>query len=235
MPYWLPFWARVWDKALDPGLCTRSLALKLFHRAHSGEHTLAASMAGLSLLLCRLEEHPDLASTLTLPAIVQFIVHAFALKDNILLTQPASHDPNTIPEHLSVSVKEYLASVANVTVDQVVVRWAISREITWDTNEVKRMFEGKEDAFRSHGWIRGISTLCAVNEMNLPPYDNSWCHAVCHPSLHSSTLWCVLFRTMYAALVHFMVPKQRVRRDSLNPSQKTLLAKSGKGRRAPGG
>ncbi|KAH9835606.1 uncharacterized protein C8Q71DRAFT_709438 [Rhodofomes roseus] len=94
-------------------------------------------MPGLGPILAHLADQPGLIESLSLPGLVKFIIHASALKNDIILTQPSRHDPEQVPEYLSATITEYLASVADITVEQVAQCWAVLRGIAWDPDEVK--------------------------------------------------------------------------------------------------
>jgi hypothetical protein len=70
--------------------------------------------------------HDSKLEILSLSSLVQFIVYAIALRLDILLTHSARHNPNVVPEFLSLVIQSFLLKVINAGLETTHWCWRVS-------------------------------------------------------------------------------------------------------------
>lgn len=118
-----------------------------------------ASTDQLTELYACLEHHPLLLETLSLTHVVHFIVYSTALKSDILLTQPAQHNPTQPPKHLSRSIHDFLCKVVEVPADSDLVSecWLVFKHLIWSTDIAARLSINPLVHFKEYGHAGGLS------------------------------------------------------------------------------
>lgn len=109
--------------------------------------TLTELLAGLENLL----------PVLTLPNLIDFIVYASALRDDILLTQPANHDPDIPPDYLSDGHCKFLSQVLSTDEATVCLCWESLRDVIWEGSMSERLIRSPLQGFKDHGRPYGLS------------------------------------------------------------------------------
>ena len=118
-----------------------------------------SSTEQLQDLYACLEQYPALLSTLSLTHIVHFIVYSAALKNDILLTQPAQHDPTIPPQHLSESISSFLCKVIGTPdrSDLVLECWEVFKHLIWSTEVADNLAASPYTMFQKYGHELGLS------------------------------------------------------------------------------
>jgi hypothetical protein len=108
----------------------------------------------LSVLFSLLDD--TLLNCLTLGSLVTFVTLASKLKDDILLTQPASHLATQPPDVLPPSIIHFLGGCCDLTPLHVGHCWDALKSVIWHGTEL--ICNRSEALFTEYGHRRG---LCA--------------------------------------------------------------------------
>lgn len=113
-------------------------------------------MVELTALLGVLAQDPVAFHGITLEKLMNFVVYAGKLKNDILLTQPVDHPATEPPDHLPRSIENFLNRACGLVEGQAAQCWAVVKGMVWD-GESLMSEETNEAAFREHGHDMGIS------------------------------------------------------------------------------
>ena len=114
------------------------------------------TMDSMDNILRRLAEFPGLLGQLSFTQIFHFIIYSSRIKNDIILTQPASHTPFIPPEYLSPAVQGFLAEVLQVNVHTVQQCWAAFKDLAWNEEYITQLDGNSEEVFQCYGIFRGL-------------------------------------------------------------------------------
>lgn len=112
-------------------------------------------------IYAHLNENPVVLQYMSLNNLVHFIVYAYRLKKDILLTQSATHDPSCAPEYLPDGVQQFLSKVIGASTEIVRSCWKIFKHMIWETDTGERLMRHSEQDFEEFGRPFGLSELLA--------------------------------------------------------------------------
>jgi hypothetical protein len=113
-------------------------------------------MGDLKKILDLLRVDPEAFQGLAIGKILRFASYASSLKNDILLSQPASQSESTPPDILPPTVESFLSESCDIPAEFTKSCWEVFKETVWEESEVKR--ERVEKDFQKHGHIHGLST-----------------------------------------------------------------------------
>ena len=79
---------------------------------------------------------------------------AFALKDEITLTLPSTHDHNVPPTLVPSALTRFLAAACHLTHDDVVGAWMLFKDVIW--SGIVPMRSGTSSSFQRLGRQTGV-------------------------------------------------------------------------------
>jgi hypothetical protein len=116
-------------------------------------------MVELTALVLAVQSQPDSFHGLTLGNLMQFVIYAGKLKDDILLVQSATHPPSVPPPILPQSVAIFLAKACGIpSNEQIELCWELLKDMIWNDEPVVSA-EREGAAFAEHGQGLGISIV----------------------------------------------------------------------------
>lgn len=119
-----------------------------------------ASSESLADILTSLQAvDPSLLSALSLTQLVQFIVLATSVKEDILLTQDIRYhsDPHKPPDFLPQSVQQFLSEAIGVSCEVIRQCWLVLKHLIWSPAIAAQLTRDPERSFRASGNKYGLS------------------------------------------------------------------------------
>ena len=130
-----------------------------FCHIHPNMDSWSFDMSEFQRLFDVFRAQPSLSTGLTLDQVLQFVVYAIRLRNDIVLVQPADHLPERVPDFLPHSVEGFLSEACSIHLDlSIPALWGALRETVWGGTFGK--FLKKEphlSAFAQHGHNHGLS------------------------------------------------------------------------------
>lgn len=117
-------------------------------------------MADLATVIRQLAQCPALLRSLTLPNLFHFVTYTAALRNHILLAQPAHHHPTITdapPTHLPHSVLQFLADSTGTDIPTMQACWTVLKEVVWNRGVIAELTQDPNNVFYDRGYSRGFS------------------------------------------------------------------------------
>ncbi|KAG2045615.1 hypothetical protein BDR06DRAFT_1051780 [Suillus hirtellus] len=119
--------------------------------------TMATTQLALGVLETLQAELPS-GSVLTFSSLFQFMALALLLRNDILLTQAASHPTNIAPDFISPAIKLFLAACCDLCEGDIVdVYWKALKDVVWYSNGEIFGIKDTVPLFANHGQQHGIT------------------------------------------------------------------------------
>jgi hypothetical protein len=109
----------------------------------------------LTRLLQLTDETSPALRQLTLGQVVQFLTLAARLKNDIILTQPATVLASDPPDVLPPTVNSFLSDCCDISSDSVDRCWDVLKDVVWHGRDIFR--DNSDTAFVEYGHRRGLS------------------------------------------------------------------------------
>ncbi|KAI0083493.1 hypothetical protein BDY19DRAFT_978231 [Irpex rosettiformis] len=107
--------------------------------------------------LCEILNNGPLLQTMSLPKLVDFVTYATALRSDILLTQPAGHDPRVPPSYLSEGHRKFLSEALSVEEPTVCLCWDVLKGMIWENKMAERLSRSPLEGFKTFGRPYGLT------------------------------------------------------------------------------
>jgi hypothetical protein len=111
-------------------------------------------MGDLERILDLLRVDPKAFQGLTIGKILHFVSYASSLKNDILLSQPASQSQFTPPDILPPTLESFLSEACDIPAKFTKSCWEVFKETVWEESKVKRDQEEKD--FCEHRHVHGL-------------------------------------------------------------------------------
>ena len=124
-------------------------------------------MDSLTIILARLNDYPALLEHLTLSNIHSFVVAAARLKNDIILSQPATVSIACPPGFLPTTIQQTLSGITGIPMWLISQCWMVVRDLVWSDAYTTRLQANLYDVFAEHGIRHGLGMFlnprqCAV-------------------------------------------------------------------------
>ena len=148
--------------------CSVLFSLQENHFVWSITILLDRTMAmDIEVLLDELKAH-DALCRLSFSQVMSFITRAAALKRDIMQAQPLSVPIDCAPDHLPLSVSQFLSDSVGRPFDCMHNCWKMLKDVVWDHPSAEETKRADTDTFKVHGQKRGLSTytscVCVLRE-----------------------------------------------------------------------
>jgi hypothetical protein len=110
----------------------------------------------IKVLLDELKTH-DALCQLSFNQIMSFVTRVAALKRDIMQLQPISVPIDCAPNHLPLSVSQFLSDSVGIPFECMHDCWKMLKDVVWDYPSAEEMKRADADSFKVHGQKRGLS------------------------------------------------------------------------------
>jgi hypothetical protein len=111
----------------------------------------------LDSLLQQFNSRSDALGDITLTTIIRFLILAAKLRNDIILTQPATLSATDPPDILPPSIAAFLGDCCDLPPHSVDHCWGILKAVVWHGSN--RFLDHSETFFAKYGHHRGLSTF----------------------------------------------------------------------------
>ncbi|KAG1744512.1 uncharacterized protein EDB91DRAFT_1080627 [Suillus paluster] len=111
---------------------------------------------------------------LSLETILTFVTLVSAVKEDMILAQPATYDVSTPPDFMPPSVSLFLGSACSLTQDSVRICWSTLKHDIW--KDIFTLQHNTHSLFEQFGYPHGLNPLTRPSHIF---YDNN-CHLAQH-------------------------------------------------------
>jgi hypothetical protein len=103
-----------------------------------------------------LAKHPIL-HLLSLQQLIELLTLISQLKRSILLVKHAAEPTNEPPDILPCLIQRFIAESIRIEIQAIADAWSILKGYAWTMPTISECAEQEKEAFRSHGWNKGLS------------------------------------------------------------------------------
>jgi hypothetical protein len=103
-----------------------------------------------------LAKHPVL-HLLSLQQLIELLTLISRLKRSILLAKCAAEPTDEPPDILPRLIQRFIAESIGIKIQAIADAWSILKGYAWTMPTISECAEREKEAFRSHGWNKGLS------------------------------------------------------------------------------